>query len=136
MACHPSTRIGLVQYTFKKKCQYGDALDYDVGGFYARYTLEYKSVREVLAIADAPAPTFLTSESDGLSTLGTGLMIAGILAVAANLAFCASAGCALASRGTHDYTLHVGKRATTDCLVIFRCFHQTDSLANFAQVRC
>jgi hypothetical protein len=72
-------------YAFKKKSQYSDELDYDVAGCYARYTLAYKSVREVLAIADAPTPTFLTS--DGPTTVGVGLMITGVLAVVAYLIF-------------------------------------------------
>jgi hypothetical protein len=78
-------RLARSGYEFKKKSQYSNALDYDVGGCYARYTLEYKSVREVLAIADAPTPTFLTSE--GPSALGVGLMITGGLAVVAYLIF-------------------------------------------------
>ncbi|MBU6463302.1 MAG: hypothetical protein KGL35_12235 [Bradyrhizobium sp.] len=77
-------RLARSGYEFTKK-PYSNALDYDVGGCYAHYTLEYKSIREVLAIADAPASTFLTSE--GPSTLGIGLMITGGLAVVAYLIF-------------------------------------------------
>lgn len=71
-------------YTFKKK-EYSNYFDYDVGGCYATYALMYNSFPEVLAIANTPAPSFLTSE--GPSSLGIGLMITGILAVAAYLIF-------------------------------------------------
>jgi Na+/proline symporter len=72
-------------YTFKKKEAYSDYLDYDAGGCYAYYEFKYKSVQQVLAIADAPAPTFMTS--DAPSSLGTGLLTTGVLAVVAYLFF-------------------------------------------------
>jgi hypothetical protein len=71
-------------YAFKKK-QYSEALDYDVAGCYAPYTLEYKSVGQILAIADQPAPTLLTS--DATSALGVGLMITGVVAVGTYIIF-------------------------------------------------
>jgi hypothetical protein len=41
--------------------------------------VQQQTVSQVIAVADAPAPTFLTS--DGPSMLGIGLMITGVLAV-------------------------------------------------------
>lgn len=71
-------------YTFKKKYEYSSALDYSVGGC-AGYYHSYNTVAEVIAIADAPAPTFITG--DGLSVLGCGILITGLVAVVAYLAF-------------------------------------------------
>jgi hypothetical protein len=71
-------------YTFKKKYEYSSAVDYGVGGC-SDYYHSYSTVNDVIAIADSPAPTFLTSE--GASVLGWGLVITGFVAVAAYLAF-------------------------------------------------
>jgi hypothetical protein len=70
-------------YTFKQK-EYSTALDYSVGGCSGWYH-SYGSIKEVITIADSPAPTFLTSE--GASVLGWGLVITGLVAVVAYLAF-------------------------------------------------
>jgi hypothetical protein len=78
-------RLARNGYTFKKKYEYSSTLDYDVGGCSASYSLSYKPVTDVIAIADAPTPTFLTS--DGASMLGNGLIITGLVAVAAYLGF-------------------------------------------------
>lgn len=43
------------------------------------------TVREVIAIADAPAPTFFTG--DGLSVIGWGILITGLAAIAAYILF-------------------------------------------------
>ncbi|MHC2255827.1 hypothetical protein ACVILK_005519 [Bradyrhizobium embrapense] len=77
-------RLARSGYTFKKKYEYSSALDYSVGGCNDYYH-SYQSVGEVIAMADSPAPTFLTS--DGASYLGWGLVVTGILAVAAYLIF-------------------------------------------------
>src|SRR5438552_11989309 len=71
-------------YTFKKKYEYSSAVDYSVGGC-SDYYHSYSTVSDVIAIADSPAPTFLTSE--GASVLGWGLVITGLVAVVAYLAF-------------------------------------------------
>jgi hypothetical protein len=71
-------------YTFKKKYEYSSAVDYGVGGC-TDYYHSYSTVSDVVAIADSPAPTFLSSE--GASVLGWGLVITGLVAVAAYLAF-------------------------------------------------
>jgi Tfp pilus assembly protein PilE len=75
-------RSGVV---FKRKYEYSSDLDYDVGGCTGGYRFSYNSVAQIIAVADAPAPTFLTS--DGVSNLGIGLMITGIIAVVAYLSF-------------------------------------------------
>jgi hypothetical protein len=72
-------------YPFKKKSEYTSALDYSAGGCTHTYPFEYMTVSEVIAIANAPAPTFMTS--DGASTLGFGLMITGVIAVLAYVGF-------------------------------------------------
>jgi hypothetical protein len=72
-------------YQFKKK-EYSTALDYSVEGC-SGYYHSYSPLSEVIAIADKPAPTFLTG--DGPSVLGWGLVITGFVAVAAYLAFSA-----------------------------------------------
>jgi hypothetical protein len=72
-------------YTFKKKYEYSSALDYGAGGCSDTYSFEYMTVSQVIAVADAPTPTFLTS--DGPSTLGIGLMITGVIAVIAYVGF-------------------------------------------------
>src|SRR5258708_33669624 len=55
-------RLARSGYEIKKK-PYSKALDYDVGGCYARYTLEYKPIRDVLTIADAQTSPFLTTKA-------------------------------------------------------------------------
>jgi hypothetical protein len=72
-------------YPFKKKYEYSSAIDFGAGGCTPAYSFEYMTISEVTAIADAPAPTFLTS--NGPSTLGSGLMITGGLAIIAYVAF-------------------------------------------------
>jgi hypothetical protein len=72
-------------YPFKKKYEYGSEIDYSAGGCDNTYSFSYMTASQVMAIADAPAPTFLTS--DGPSTLGTGLMITGVLAVIVYVGF-------------------------------------------------
>ncbi len=71
-------------YNFKKKYEYSSAIDYSVGGC-SDYYHSYNSVSEVIALADAPAPTFFTG--DGPSVLGWGILITGLVAVVAYLAF-------------------------------------------------
>src|SRR3954452_459994 len=71
-------------YTFKKKYTYSDALDYSVGGC-TGYHHSYSTISEVTAIADAPAPTFFSG--DAPSIIGWGLLITGLLAIVAYLAF-------------------------------------------------
>jgi hypothetical protein len=78
-------RLARNGYTFKKKYEYSSELDYDVQGCSGGYSFSYKPVNQVIAIADAPTPTFLTSE--GASVLGHGLMITGIIAFVAYLIF-------------------------------------------------
>jgi hypothetical protein len=77
-------RLARSGYTFKKKNEYSSALDYSVGGC-SDYYHSYESISEVIAIADSPARTFLTS--DGASFLGWGLVVTGLVAVAAYVAF-------------------------------------------------
>jgi hypothetical protein len=72
-------------YPFKKKYEYSSALDYGAGGCSDTYSFEYMTISQVIAVADAPAPTFLTS--DGVSVLGSGLLITGLVAVAVYLGF-------------------------------------------------
>jgi hypothetical protein len=72
-------------YTFKKKYEFSSELDYDVGGCSGGYRFSYWSVNQVIALANTPAPTFLTSE--GASVLGSGLMITGLVAVAVYVGF-------------------------------------------------
>ena len=76
-------RLARSGYTFKQK-EYSTALDYSAGGCNGWYH-SYESIKEVIAIANSPAPTFLTSE--GASVLGWGLVITGLVAVIAYLAF-------------------------------------------------
>jgi hypothetical protein len=76
------TRSG---YTFKKKYEYRSELDYSAGGCDHTYALDYMTVSQVIAVADAPAPTFRTS--DGVSYLGMGLMITCVLAVISYVGF-------------------------------------------------
>jgi hypothetical protein len=71
-------------YTFKRKHDFSDTLDYEVGGC-SDSGIYGKPVREVLAMADAPVPIFMTS--DGASALGVGLIITGICAIAAYVTF-------------------------------------------------
>ena len=71
-------------YTFKKKYEYSSALDYSVGGC-SGYHHSYSTISEVIAIADSTAPTFFTG--DGPSTLGWGILITGLVAVAAYIVF-------------------------------------------------
>ncbi|SIO44805.1 hypothetical protein SAMN05443247_05504 [Bradyrhizobium erythrophlei] len=77
-------RLARSGYTFKKKYDYGSALDYSVGGC-AGYHHSYETVSEVIAIADQPTPTFLTSL--GPSTLGWGFLATGLTAIVIYLAF-------------------------------------------------
>ena len=76
-------RLARSGYTFKRK-EYSADLDYSVGGCNGWYH-SYKSIKDVLAIANSPAPTFLTSE--GISVLGWGLVITGLAVVVAYIAF-------------------------------------------------
>ncbi|WP_298256219.1 hypothetical protein [Bradyrhizobium sp.] len=75
-------RLARAGYTFRTK-SYSDALDYDVGGC-VEDGLYRKSVREVIALADAPDPVFVTS--NGAEALGYGMIVTGICAVVAYLA--------------------------------------------------
>lgn len=77
-------RLARSGHTFKKKYEYSSAIDYGVGGCSHYYSFEYRTVTEVMAIADAPEPTFLT---DGASALGIGLIVTGVLAVIAYMGF-------------------------------------------------
>jgi len=73
-------------YTFKRKYPTIDSqtLDYEVGG--CRDAGIYgRPVRDVLAIADAPAPLFISGEAP--TALGIGLIITGICAVVAYILF-------------------------------------------------
>ncbi|MET4804542.1 hypothetical protein [Bradyrhizobium sp. LB11.1] len=78
------TRLARAGWTFKKKYDYSSDLDYSVGGC-SGWSLSYQSLNDVIAMADAPAPMFLSSEAS--SILGWGLVITGGLAVVAYLAF-------------------------------------------------
>lgn len=69
-------------YTLKKR-EYGDSLNYEVAGC-SDSGIYGKPLKEVMAIANAPAPTFF---GEGASVLGWGLVITGLIAVAAYLAF-------------------------------------------------
>lgn len=71
-------------YTFPKK-EYSSSLDYSSGGCTGYYHHSYNTISEVTAIADAPAPTFFMG--DGPSVLGWGILITGLVAVVAYLAF-------------------------------------------------
>jgi hypothetical protein len=72
-------------YPFKKKYDYGSEIDYSAGGCDNTYSFSYMTASQVVAIADAPTPTFLTS--DGAAYLGIGLIITGVLAVIAYVSF-------------------------------------------------
>lgn len=76
-------RLARSGYTFKKM-EYSSSLDYGEAGC-RDYHLSYLSVSEVIAMADTPAPTFLTSDAASFS--GWALLITGLVAVAAYLAF-------------------------------------------------
>ncbi|WP_354112498.1 hypothetical protein [Bradyrhizobium sp. RT3a] len=71
-------------YKFPKK-EYSSYPDYSGTGCPGYSYHSYNTISEVTAIADAPAPTFLAG--DGPSVLGWGLVITGIVAVVAYLAF-------------------------------------------------
>jgi hypothetical protein len=71
-------------YSFPKK-EYSSYPDYSSGGCTGFYDHSYNTIKEVIAIADAPAPTFFTG--DGPSVIGWGLVITGLVAVVAYLAF-------------------------------------------------
>ncbi|WP_354258289.1 hypothetical protein [Bradyrhizobium sp. F1.13.3] len=71
-------------YKFPKK-EYSRYPDYSDTGCAGYSYHSYNTISEVTAIADAPAPTFLTG--DGPSVLGWGLIITGIVAVVTYLAF-------------------------------------------------
>jgi hypothetical protein len=60
-------------------------MDYGAGGCTPAYSFDYMTISEVTAIANAPVPTFLTS--DGPSNLGMGLLITGVLAIIAYVGF-------------------------------------------------
>ncbi|WP_439408793.1 hypothetical protein ACNJX9_11250 [Bradyrhizobium sp. DASA03076] len=79
-------RLSRAGYVFKLKYPSIDSrtLDYDVNGC-SDYGLYGKSVGEIIAIADSPAPTFMTSEA--ASALGMGLIITGICAILAYVLF-------------------------------------------------
>jgi hypothetical protein len=72
-------------YTFKPKYEYSSDLNFDVGGCSGWYSLSYYSLEMVIAVADAPVPTFFTS--DGASALGWGILVTAIIAVVSYLAF-------------------------------------------------
>jgi hypothetical protein len=78
-------RLARGGWTFKKKYEFSSDLDYEVGGCSDR-GLYATPIRRVMEIADETAPTFLTANS-GASAVGMGLMITGICAIAAYLAF-------------------------------------------------
>lgn len=67
-------------YVFKRKYPSIDSqtLDYEVSGC-TDYGIYGKPVRDVLAIAEAPAPSFMSGEAPG--ALGLGLIITGFCAV-------------------------------------------------------
>jgi hypothetical protein len=73
-------------YVFKRKYPTIDSqtLDYEVSGC-IDYGIYGKPVRDVLAIADAPAPSFISG--DNPTALGIGLIITGICAVVAYVLF-------------------------------------------------
>jgi hypothetical protein len=79
-------RLSRTGYVFKLKYPSIDSrtLDYSVNGC-SDYGLYGNSLSEIIQIADAPAPTFMTSEA--VSTLGSGLIITGICAVVAYFLF-------------------------------------------------
>jgi hypothetical protein len=79
-------RLARSGFVFKRKYPEinSQALDYEVSGC-SDYGIYGKPVRDVIAIADARAPIFVTS--DGASALGIGLIITGICAVVAYILF-------------------------------------------------
>lgn len=76
-------RLARSGYVFKKK-EYGVGFDYSGGGCSDWYHC-YRSINEVIAIADSPTPTFLSS--DAITVVGGGLVVTGLVALAAYLAF-------------------------------------------------
>ena len=87
-----------VGYTLKKR-EYGDTLNYEVAGC-SDSGIYGKPSREVMAIANSPTPTFLTS--DASSGLGFGLIITGVCAVVTYLAFWCIGWVFAGSQGTRD----------------------------------
>ena len=75
-------------YTFKLTQFSG--FDYSAGGCSHTSSLAYLTTTSVIKIADAPAPTFRKGDGltpDGLTTIGIGLMITGVLAIIAYVGF-------------------------------------------------
>ncbi|GAB9186032.1 hypothetical protein [Bradyrhizobium diazoefficiens] len=73
-------------YTFKKKYpDFSEQLDYAATGCPRTYVWDYWALTDVMALADLPAPTFMTS--DASSALGIGFLVTGVLAVVAYLGF-------------------------------------------------
>lgn len=79
-------RLARSGYAFKLKYPSIDSrtLDYNVNGC-TDYGLYGRSVSEIIAIADLPAPSFMTGET--VSALGIGLIITGICAIIAYFLF-------------------------------------------------
>ncbi|MHC2625565.1 hypothetical protein ACVIW2_007597 [Bradyrhizobium huanghuaihaiense] len=71
-------------YKFPKK-EYSSYPDYSSGGCVGYYRHSYNTLAEVIAIADAPAPSFLTTEAPTM--LGWGFLITGLLALVTYLVF-------------------------------------------------
>jgi hypothetical protein len=71
-------------FTFKKKYDFSDNLNYEAFGC-SDSGIYGKPLTEVMAIANAPTPTFLTSGAP--TNLGIGLIITGVCAVVTYLFF-------------------------------------------------
>ena len=71
-------------FTFKRKYDFSDNLNYEAFGC-SDSGIYGKPLTEVMAIANAPTPTLLTS--DAASGLGVGLILTGVCAVVTYLAF-------------------------------------------------
>lgn len=72
-------------YSFKKRNDYSEQLDYAATGCARTYVWDYWPLADVMALADLPAPTLMSSEAP--SALGIGFLTTGVLAVVAYLAF-------------------------------------------------
>jgi hypothetical protein len=68
----------------RKKYDFSDNLNYEAFGC-SDSGIYGKPLKEVMAIANAPAPTFLTS--DAASSFGIGLIITGVCAIVTYLLF-------------------------------------------------
>jgi hypothetical protein len=77
-------RLARGGFVFKRRYEFSDTLNYEVGGC-SDTGIYGKPVSQVIAIADAPKPTFVAS--DGVTSLGIGLIITGLCAIAAYAAF-------------------------------------------------